>query len=109
MVECINDNAYKLDLPGEYSVSVTFNICNLFPFDVGNKPLNYRTNSNEEGEHNKNQGTNYKCQHVDIKGVGGPMTRATVKKLRENLGEQIALYLDTKIIPKDIPHYLTLF
>ena len=31
----INDNAYKMDLPGEYSISVTFNVSNLSLFDVG--------------------------------------------------------------------------
>jgi hypothetical protein len=30
----INDNAYKMDLPGEYSVSVTFNVTDLSLFDV---------------------------------------------------------------------------
>ena len=35
VLEKINDNAYKLDLPGRYQVSSTFNISNLFPFDVG--------------------------------------------------------------------------
>jgi hypothetical protein len=35
VVECINDNAYKLDLPGEYGVSACFNVANLSPFDVG--------------------------------------------------------------------------
>ena len=33
--ERINDNAYKLDLPGEYSVNATFNVSDLSPFDVG--------------------------------------------------------------------------
>ena len=35
VVARINDNAYKLDLPGEYNVSATFNVSDLSPFDVG--------------------------------------------------------------------------
>ncbi|KAH9698010.1 hypothetical protein KPL71_023835 [Citrus sinensis] len=35
VVARINDNAYKLDLPGEYNVSVPFNVSDLSPFDVG--------------------------------------------------------------------------
>jgi hypothetical protein len=34
IIERINDNAYKMDLPGEYGVSDTFNISNLSLFDV---------------------------------------------------------------------------
>jgi len=35
ILERINDNAYKLDLPGEYNVSASFNVADLSPFDVG--------------------------------------------------------------------------
>ena len=35
VLEWINDNAYKLDFPGEYNVSATFNVSNLIPVDVG--------------------------------------------------------------------------
>ncbi|RVW13085.1 Transposon Ty3-I Gag-Pol polyprotein [Vitis vinifera] len=35
VLEIINDNAYKLDLPGEYNISATFNVSDLSPFDVG--------------------------------------------------------------------------
>jgi hypothetical protein len=35
VVEHINDNAYKLDLPGEYGISASFNVANLSPFNVG--------------------------------------------------------------------------
>ena len=34
IIERINDNAYKMDLLGEYGVSDTFNISNLSLFDV---------------------------------------------------------------------------
>jgi len=53
---------------------------------------------------NEDQGTSYKSEEVDIKGVGGPMTRARVKKLRENLEDQISLFFDTKIVPNNNPY-----
>ncbi|KAH9650499.1 hypothetical protein KPL70_026409 [Citrus sinensis] len=45
VLERINDNAYKLDLPGEYNVSATFNVSDLIPFDVGD---DLRTNPLQE-------------------------------------------------------------
>ena len=47
MVARVNDNAYKLDLPGEYSVSATFNVSDLVPFDYEGGDL--RANPFEEG------------------------------------------------------------
>uniref|UniRef100_A0A2N9HPK0 RNA-directed DNA polymerase n=1 Tax=Fagus sylvatica TaxID=28930 RepID=A0A2N9HPK0_FAGSY len=35
VLERINDNAYKLDLPGEYNISATFNVSDLSLFDLG--------------------------------------------------------------------------
>ncbi|KAL6329719.1 hypothetical protein AAG906_035367 [Vitis piasezkii] len=35
VLDRINDNAYKLDLPGEYNISATFNVSDISPFDVG--------------------------------------------------------------------------
>ncbi|GKU99802.1 hypothetical protein SLEP1_g12593 [Rubroshorea leprosula] len=48
----INDNAYKLELPGEYNVSATFNVSDLSPFDVGH---DLRTNPFEERGNDGNQ------------------------------------------------------
>ncbi|GKV00634.1 hypothetical protein SLEP1_g13299 [Rubroshorea leprosula] len=41
----INDNTYKLELPGEYNGSITLNVSDLSPFDVGD---DLRTNPFEE-------------------------------------------------------------
>ena len=35
VLEWINDNAYKLDLPGEYNVRAIFNVSDLIHVDVG--------------------------------------------------------------------------
>ncbi|KAL4377824.1 hypothetical protein GQ457_02G026680 [Hibiscus cannabinus] len=40
VIERINDNAYHIDLPGEYNVSSSFNVSDLFPFDIlDSRPL----------------------------------------------------------------------
>ena len=34
VLERVNDNAYKFDLPGEYGINTTFNVSNLTLFDA---------------------------------------------------------------------------
>jgi len=48
VLERINDNAYKVDLSGEYGVSVTFNVSDLSLFDVRNDFQHLRTNVFQE-------------------------------------------------------------
>ena len=43
----INDNAYKLDLLGEYNASATFNVSDLSPF-LADDEANLRTNPFQE-------------------------------------------------------------
>ena len=45
VLERINDNAYKLDQPGEYNVSANFNVSDLSYFDAG---ADSRTNPFQE-------------------------------------------------------------
>ena len=49
MLERINDNAYKIDLPSEYNVSSTFNVSDLSLFYVDGE-FDLRTNPSQEGE-----------------------------------------------------------
>ena len=52
VLERINDNAFKLDLPGEYNISPTFNVSDLSPFDVGDDS---RTNPFDKKGNDENQ------------------------------------------------------
>ena len=82
-LERINDNAYKLDLPGEYNISATFNVSDLSLFDVGDDS---RSNSFEERGNDENQQAPLKDPlHVPV----GPITRARSKKIKESLNELI--------------------
>ena len=76
--ERINDNAYKLDLPGEYNISATFNVSDLSPFDVGDDS---RTNPFEERGNDENQQAFKDPLHVPV----GPITKARSKKIKEAL------------------------
>ena len=77
MLERINDNAYKIDLPGEYNVSATFNVSDLSLFDVGGDS---RSNLFEE------RGNDTAAQVTDpFEMPRGPITRARAKKFKEVL------------------------
>ena len=78
VLERINDNAYKLDLPGEYNISATFNVSDLSPFDVGDDS---RTNPFEEKGNDENHKAFKNPLYVPI----GPITKARSKKIKEAL------------------------
>jgi hypothetical protein len=79
VLERINDNAYKLDLPGEYNISATFNVSDLSLFDVGDDS---RSNPFEERGNDENQQALLKDPlHVPV----GPITRARSMKIKEAL------------------------
>ena len=82
VLERINDNAYKLDLPGEYNVSATFNVSDFSPFHVGDDS---RMNPFEERGNDEKQHTIRDPLHVPV----GPITRARSKKIKEALNGPI--------------------
>jgi hypothetical protein len=98
VLERINDNAYKLDLPGEYNISATFNVSDFSLFDVGE---NSRLNPFEERGNDENQQAPLKDPlHVPVGPItdgnqgepslkdplqvpDGPITRSRPKKIKE--------------------------
>ena len=84
VLERINDNAYKLDLPGEYNVSATFNVSDLSYFGAGDD-LDLRTNPFQE-EGNDEDMTSTRSRNADpIQVPIGPVTRAHAKKFQNAL------------------------
>ena len=99
MVERINDNAYKLALPGEYNVSATFNVSGLSPFD--DVSSDSRTNPLQEGEDDA------RCIGVGPVPVPkgdpwqipqGPITRARAKAVQERLNGLVQMLLDEESV-----------
>uniref|UniRef100_A0A2N9I0D3 Integrase catalytic domain-containing protein n=1 Tax=Fagus sylvatica TaxID=28930 RepID=A0A2N9I0D3_FAGSY len=78
ILEKINDNAYKVDLPGEYKVSATFNVSDLSPFDVGEDSW---SNPFEERGNDGNQGEPSLKDPLQV--PNGPITRSRAKKIKK--------------------------
>ena len=89
VVAKINDNAYRIDLPGEYGVSATFNVSDLSPFDI-DAGSDSRTNHFERRGNVTNaaphatsaQGSDLE---IHLEDFNGPITRAQAKRLKEQL------------------------
>nr|KYP31454.1 Transposon Ty3-I Gag-Pol polyprotein [Cajanus cajan] len=90
VLERINDNAYKIELLGEYNISSTFNVSDLSLFDVDDGDFDLRTNSSQEGGNDEDMGKDLGA----LKGLGGPMTRARTKRAKDALQQVAALILE---------------
>jgi len=112
VLERINDNAYKVDLSGEYGVSVTFNVFDLFLFNIGNDSQHLRTNAFQEGDNDmdiqaqlhkthdeKAQVYKIKSEVQDpIKDLGGPMTRGRLRNIQEALQCKVTHLLKAQLL-----------
>ncbi|WVZ76976.1 hypothetical protein U9M48_024884, partial [Paspalum notatum var. saurae] len=74
VLEKINDNAYKLELPADFGVSPTFNIADLKPYLGEEDELASRTTSLQEGEDDED---------ITPMVMQGPITRARAKQLNQ--------------------------
>jgi len=91
VLERINDNAYKIDLLGEYNVSSTFTVSDLSLFDVeGESDL--RTNPSQEGENDG--GVTMTKDKDPLEELGGPMTRSRAKKGNEALQQVLSIIIE---------------
>jgi hypothetical protein len=87
IIERTNDKAYKVDLYGEYGVSVIFNVSDLTLFDVGNDSGSNPFKEIGDDEDQPNTNINHAIGPLEV--LSGPITRARVKKLKEALNELV--------------------
>ncbi|XP_040938023.1 uncharacterized protein [Gossypium hirsutum] len=81
VLERINDNSYKLDLPGEYNVSATFNVADLSFYDIGD---DLGTNRFEERGNDTTTPPELSAANEDpLKLPVGPITRARAKRFED--------------------------
>jgi hypothetical protein len=84
VLELTNNNTYKLDLPGEYNVSATFNVSDLSPFGVGDE-LDLRTNPFQEEGNDEDMASTRSWNADPIQVPIGPITRARAKQFQNAL------------------------
>ncbi|KAH0657921.1 hypothetical protein KY289_026669 [Solanum tuberosum] len=84
VLERMGDNGYKLDLPGEFQVSATFNVSDLSHFDAN---LNSRTNSlQEEGNDSiQRSSTPLKDNDEALETPRRSITRSQTKEFNDKL------------------------
>ena len=77
IVERVNNNAYKVDLPGDYGVSATFNVADLSPYLEDDHLANLRSNSSQQGEDDggTSMGTDQELQDMLGGQTSAPMSR----------------------------------
>nr|CAD39981.1 OSJNBa0032B23.3 [Oryza sativa Japonica Group] len=78
VLQKINDNAYKLELPADFGVSPTFNIADLKPYLGEEDELESRTTQMQEGEDDEDIPSNDTTTPIAQQ---GPMTRARAREL----------------------------
>ncbi|KAL3575157.1 hypothetical protein D5086_023258 [Populus alba] len=86
----VNDNAYKVDLPGDYNVSATFNVKDFSPYLDDDDDSDLRTNHFQPGAddvHHGNYNPSRKAESNMQEDSDGPMTRARAKTTTTGLDE----------------------
>ena len=91
MLAKINDNAYKIELPEDYGVSLTFNVADLSPF-LGSEAIESRMTHFQEGENDVDLPTEHAPLHINHPSHvnQGPLIRSHAKKLQQQVTSLLA-------------------
>jgi hypothetical protein len=103
ILEKINNNAYKLELPPEFGVSPTFNISNLRPYLGEEDEFPLRMTSIQEWEDNEDI-TMLDTTILSIE-LQGPITRSRAQQLRHQVKSFLCSStndLENRLLPNDL-------
>ena len=89
VLEKINNNAYKLDLPVDFGVSPTFNIADLKPYMGEEEELESRMTQRQEGEDDEDINTNDTSTPTQVP-VSGPITHARARQLNHQVSSLLS-------------------
>ncbi|KAL1203462.1 RNA-directed DNA polymerase-like protein [Cardamine amara subsp. amara] len=113
VLERVNNNAYKLELPGELNISTTFNVSDLSPFHAGQPIMG--SESFQEGRNDED----IEANHFEAEGEASipvmrqtPRTRSGTRNIREEFNKSLeSLYtliqhreLKGSLLTKEITH-----
>ena len=96
VLEKINDNAYRLNLPADFGVNPTFNIADLKPYLGDEDVLESRTTQMQEGEDDEDITAN-DTSTPSPPVIAGPITRARARQLNHQVSSLLSScssYLD---------------
>jgi len=107
VLQRIGDNAYKIELPGDYGVSATFNVADLVPYLAVDEELDLRTNPLQEREDDEGPSLMPAPEAPIVSEK--PMTRARAKALQDGMTSFIhdAIAKEIPAIPTLVPPHLT--
>ena len=97
VLEKINDNAYKLELPADFGVSPTFNIADLMPYLGEEDEFESRTTQMQEGEDDEDITAN-DTSTPSPPVIAGPITHARARQLNHQVSSLLSScssYLDS--------------
>jgi hypothetical protein len=91
VIEKINENAYKLDLPTYFGVSPTFNIADLKPYLGEEDVLESRMTQIQEGEDDVDINTSNTSTPTHTQ-ISGPITRAHARQPNNHVSSFLTSY-----------------
>jgi hypothetical protein len=103
IIEKINDNAYKLELPPEFGVSPTFNISDLKPYLGEEDTLESRMTPIQDGEDDEDI-THLDAHNTSPLDIQGPITRARARQLNLEVSSFLSTStynFENRLLPND--------